>query len=268
MEKILVGTCGWSYPDWTGVFYPKGVTAGQMLPYYAEHYPIVEVDSTFYASPRPTMVEGWRDKTPESFRFSLKVPQVITHEKLLLDCQKELDEFLAAARILGGKLLCCVLQLGFFNSNVFASLNAFLERLGPFLKLWPKDVPLALEIRNKYWMKKQFSDFLRNHGVTWVLADQAWMPMPEEMVRKLDAVTGPFGYIRLLGDRKAVDDLTPTLNRTVIDRSEQIRSDARAAKLMAIKVPVVVFVNNHFSGYAHDTVRDFQKALEEESTPF
>jgi hypothetical protein len=62
--------------------------------------------------------------------------------------------------------------------------------------------------------------------------------------------------------------LTPTLNKTVIDRSEQIRSDARAAKLMAIKVPVVVFANNHFSGYAHDTVTDFQKALGEEATPF
>ena len=229
MEKILVGTCGWSYKDWEGHFYPKGVSAGEYLSYYAERFPIVEVDSTFYGSPRPQMVQGWREKTPESFKFSLKVPQTITHEKLLLDCQKELEEFLSAARILEGKLLCCVLQFGFFNSKMFATLNAFLDRLGPFLELRPKDVPLAVEIRNKYWMKKQFSDFLRNHAVTWVLADQAWMPMPEEMVRKLDAVTGPFGYIRLLGDRKAVDELTPTLNKTVIDRSEQIRSDVRAA---------------------------------------
>ena len=268
MANILVGTCGWSYPAWTGVFYPKGVTAGQMLSYYAEHYPIVEVDSTFYASPRPKMVEGWRDKTPESFKFSLKVPQVITHEKLLLDCQKELYEFLGAARILGEKLLCCVLQFGFFKSNVFASLNAFVERLEPFLKLWPKDIPLAVEIRNEYWMKKEFREFLRQHGITWVLADQAWMPMPEEMVAKFDAITGPFGYIRLLGDRKAVDELTPTLNKTVIDRTEQIQSSARAAKLMAIKVPVVVFVNNHFSGYAHDTVRELLNALAEKATPF
>jgi hypothetical protein len=101
-----------------------------------------------------------------------------------------------------------------------------------------------------------------------VLADQAWMPLPEEMVTKLDAITGPFGYLRLLGDRKAVDELTPTLNMTVIDRSEQIQSDARAAKLLSIKVPVVVFVNNHFAGYAHETVRELLKALGEEGTPF
>jgi uncharacterized protein YecE (DUF72 family) len=268
MEKILVGTCGWSYKDWEGHFYPKGVSAGEYLSYYSERFPIVEVDSTFYGSPRPQMVQGWRDKTPESFKFSLKVPQTITHEKLLVDCQKELEEFLSAVRLLGGKLLCCVLQFGFFNSKVLAGLNAFLDRLGPFLELWPKDIPLAVEIRNKYWMKKQFSDFLRTRGVTWVLADQAWMPMPEEILRKLDAITGPFGYLRLLGDRKAVDDLTPTLNKTVIDRREQIQSDARAAKLLSIKVPVVVFVNNHFAGYAHDTVRELVDALEETVTPF
>ena len=78
-----------------------------------------------------------------------------------------------------------------FKSNVFASVNAFADRLGPFLKLWPKDIQLAVEIRNEHWMKKQFNEFLRSHGITWVLADQAWMPMPEEMVNKLDAITGP-----------------------------------------------------------------------------
>jgi uncharacterized protein YecE (DUF72 family) len=268
MEKILVGTCGWSYKDWDGCFYPERLPAGDYLTYYADRFPVVEVDSTFYGSPRPKMVEGWRDKTPENFRLSLKVPQTITHEKLLKDCQKETEEFLTAARILESKLLCCVLQFGFFNSKVFANLSAFLDRLGPFVERWPKEVPLAIEIRNKYWMKKQFGDFLRSHGVTWVLADQAWMPLPEEIVHTLDAVTGSLGYVRLLGDRKAVDELTPTLNRTVVDRSDQIRSDARAVKLMAIKVPVVVFVNNHFAGYAHDTIRELLKALEEEVTPF
>jgi uncharacterized protein YecE (DUF72 family) len=268
MNEIMVGTCGWSYKDWEGHFYPKGTASTDYLAYYAERFPVVEVDSSFYGCPRATVVEGWRDKTPDSFGFSLKVPQTITHEKCLSNCQAEVDEFLTAARILGDKLLCCVLQFGFFNSKVFASLNAFLERLGPFLELWPKDVPLAVEIRNKYWMKKQFGDFLRSYDVTWVLADQQWMPMPEEIARNMNSVTGSFGYLRLLGDRKAVDDLTPTLNRTVIDRSEQIQSDARTAKLMSINVPVVVFVNNHFAGYAHDTVAALLATLKNDETPF
>jgi hypothetical protein len=72
-------------------------------------------------------------------------------------------------------------------------------------------------------------------------------------------VTGPFGYIRLLGDRAEVDRLTPTLDHTVIDRTDQIYADAQAIQRISERVPVLAFVNNHFAGYAHDTV---QKLLE------
>src|SRR5262245_51560961 len=74
MHPIRIGSCGWSYGDWSGVFYPKGLAASDFLPYYSERFGIVEVDSTFYASPRPSMVQGWREKTPDGFQFSLKVP--------------------------------------------------------------------------------------------------------------------------------------------------------------------------------------------------
>jgi uncharacterized protein YecE (DUF72 family) len=80
MKPVRIGTCGWSYQDWSGVFYPKGTAAGEYLSYYAQRNAVVEVDSTFYRSPSRKMVEGWRDKTPDGFGFSLKVPQVITHE--------------------------------------------------------------------------------------------------------------------------------------------------------------------------------------------
>ena len=87
MHPILIGTCGWSYRDWAEVFYPKKMPAGQYLSYYAEHFPAVEVDSSFYHAPSKKTVEGWRDKTPAGFGFSLKVPQSITHEKILVDCK-------------------------------------------------------------------------------------------------------------------------------------------------------------------------------------
>jgi uncharacterized protein YecE (DUF72 family) len=77
------------------------LAAGDFLGFYAERYPVAEVDSTFYRTPSRKMIEGWRDKTPEGFGFSLKVPQVITHEKMLADCKTELAEFLSAARLLG-----------------------------------------------------------------------------------------------------------------------------------------------------------------------
>jgi uncharacterized protein YecE (DUF72 family) len=261
MKQVRIGTCGWSYQDWSGVFYPKGTAAGDFLSYYAEQYPVVEVDSTFYRTPSRKMVEGWRDKTPEGFGFSLKVPQVITHEKLLADCESDVAAFLSAVRLLGDKLLCCCLQFGYFNKKAFASLDAFLERLNPFLAAWPDDVPVAVEIRNKNWLTEQFADCLRNHRAAWVLSDQAWMPSPLYIAQRLDAATGPLGYIRLLGDRHEVDRLTKKLDHVVIDRQDQIETDAEAIKLMAKRVPVLAFVNNHFAGYAPETVRELTERL-------
>ncbi|HEV8061883.1 MAG TPA: DUF72 domain-containing protein [Gemmataceae bacterium] len=261
MHPILIGTCGWSYRDWSDVFYPKKLRAGQYLTYYAEHYRVVEVDSTFYHAPGRKTVEGWRDKTPPGFGFSLKVPQSITHEKILVDCKSELDGFLAAARLLNEKLLCCVLQFGYFNRTKFASGEAFLERLQPFLDIWPRDVPVAVEVRNKTWVTPTFLDCLRSRKVSFVLTDQAWMPAPMSLLEQFDAITGPLGYLRLLGDRTEVDKLTNTLNRVVIDRSEQIRQDAQVIKLLQKSVPVLVFVNNHFAGYAPQTIQELQAEL-------
>jgi uncharacterized protein YecE (DUF72 family) len=232
MRPVRVGTCGWSYKEWSGVFYPKGLPAAEQLSFLAQHFPVVEVDSTFYRSPSRRMVEGWRDRTLPGFGFSLKVPQSITHEKVLLDCGEEVDAFLAAARLLGDKLLCCCLQFGYFNRGKFATLGAFLDRLDPFLAAWPSDVPLAVEVRNTAWMTAALADCLRRHKAVWVLPDQAWMPSPLSVVERLDAVTGPFAYVRLLGDREAVDALTPTLDHIVIDRSGQVAADAEAIGLL------------------------------------
>jgi Protein of unknown function DUF72 len=164
MHPLHVGTCGWSYKEWSGVFYPKDLPAADYLASYADRYPVVEVDSTFYGTPARKTVEGWRERTPAGFGFSLKVPQVITHEKVLRDCQGELGSFLTAARLLGDKLLCCLLQFGYFNRGQFANVSAFLERLDPFLAAWPGNVPVAVEVRNKTWMTLQLGECLRGHG--------------------------------------------------------------------------------------------------------
>lgn len=267
MHTVRIGTCGWSYQDWSGVFYPEGLPAGEFLAHYAQHYPVVEVDSTFYRSPSRKMVEGWRDRTPDGFGFSLKVPQVITHEKVLLDCSAELNAFLTAARVLEGKLLCCVLQFGYFNRSAFSSLDAFLKRLDPFLASWPRDVPLAVEVRNKSWMTERLAACLRGHGAVLVLADQAWMPAPLSLAQKWDVVSGPFAYVRLLGNRTEVDERTAELNRIVVDRTPQIDADAQAIRLLSERVPVLVFVNNHFAGYAPETIRQLETALARTPAP-
>ena len=264
MHPVSIGACGWSYRDWLDVFYPKKLTSGQFLGFYAEKYQVVEVDSTFYHAPSQKTVEGWRNKTPPGFGFSLKVPQSITHEKILVDCQPELESFLAAARALEEKLLCCVLQFGYFNQSKFDSGEAFLERLLPFLDGWPVDVPAAVEIRNKTWITSAFLDRLRERKVIFVLTDQAWMPAPLSLVKNLNVVTGPHAYLRLLGDRNEVERLTEKLDRIVVDRTEQINLDAQAIRLMQQSVPVLVFVNNHFAGYTPETIRQLMEVLSNE----
>ena len=110
MHAVRVGTCGWNHKEWSGPFYPEDLAPSDYLEFLATRYPVVEVDSTFYRSPARRTVEGWRDRTPPGFGFSLKVPQTITHEKVLLDCGDDVSRFLGAARVLEEKLLCCCLQ--------------------------------------------------------------------------------------------------------------------------------------------------------------
>jgi uncharacterized protein YecE (DUF72 family) len=80
------------------------------------------------------------------------------------------------------------------------------------------------------------------------------MPSPLSVVERLDVVTGPFAYLRLLGDR-GVDTLTPTLDHIVIDRDEQVAEDAQAIRILRQRLPVVAFMNNLYAGYAPKTAR-------------
>lgn len=112
---ILLGTSSFTPAGWGGTFYPKRMQPADYLSFYAKHFHTVEVDSTFYACPAPRTVTNWASRTPEGFVFSVKVPQVITHEKVLTDCDAELKQFLNTMDILGKKLGPVVFQFPFFN---------------------------------------------------------------------------------------------------------------------------------------------------------
>jgi uncharacterized protein YecE (DUF72 family) len=261
-HPILIGCSGWSYPDWDGVFYPAGMKPSDYLAWYADHFRVVEVDSTFYRVPARRMVHGWRNHTPDGFRFALKVPQTITHQKQLQDCENDVEEFVAAIEPLGEKLCCALLQMGYFNREEFPSLDAFLEILDPFLSGWPHaQVPLAVETRNPRWVVPELGEVLRRHNTSLTLTLQKWMPRPGEIIGRLDPVTGPLSYFRLIGNREAIEKLTPTFNRIVVDKSAEMAECSEVIKEMAQRVPVVVFVNNHYAGFAPETVRELHRLL-------
>jgi uncharacterized protein YecE (DUF72 family) len=131
---ILLGTSSFTAAGWEGSFNPKGMRSADYLAFYAEHFQTVDVDSTFYACPSARTVGNWNARTPEGFIFSVKIPQTITHERVLLDCDAALHEFFTAMDLLGQKLGPMVFQFPFFNPSVFRDRHEFLDRLVPFLK--------------------------------------------------------------------------------------------------------------------------------------
>jgi len=88
---MLLGTSSFTASGWAGSFYPKGMRPADYLSFYAEHFPAVEVDSTFYACPSVQTVRNWAARTPEGFTFAVKIPQAISHEKVLVGCDAELN---------------------------------------------------------------------------------------------------------------------------------------------------------------------------------
>src|ERR1700726_2842304 len=189
MADLRIGTSAFTANGWASAFYPEGLPEREYLTYYATRFDAVEVDSTFYRTPALTTVKGWYSKTPKGFLFAAKVPQRITHEKVLLDCEAEFSEFLKVMDALGEKLGPRLLQFGYFNKKAFVGVNDFLARLKPFLKKLPKDHKFAVEIRNKNWLVPQFLEALRERGVALALIDQSWMPRPAEWFEKFHPIT-------------------------------------------------------------------------------
>jgi uncharacterized protein YecE (DUF72 family) len=262
LHPILIGCSGWSYSDWEGPFYPRETDPSDYLAWYADHFPAVEVDSSFYRPPTSRMVRAWYARTPAGFKFALKVPQVITHTKQLRDCAEEVDGFVAAIEPLREKLGCALLQMGYFNRAAFASLDDFLTVLDDFLVAWPHDrVPLAVEIRNPRWVGPELAEVLRDHGAALTLTEQKWMPRPAAVAARIDPVTGPFAFFRLIGDREAIEKIATTWDRIVIDRSAEMEETAVVVRDLARRVPVFLFVNNHYAGYSPETARRFRRLL-------
>ena len=132
-SPILLGTSSFTATGWQGSFYPKGLRPADYLSYYAQHFDTVEIDSTFYATPNVSVVRSWNAKAPEGFLFAAKVPQEITHKRVLKDCDRKFKVFLTTMKTLGEKLGPLLFQFGKFDKCAFKSLDDFLARLIPFL---------------------------------------------------------------------------------------------------------------------------------------
>ena len=243
--ELLLGTQGFSFDDWVGPFYPGKTPKRRYLEEYAQHFSTVEIDSTFYAIPRSSVVQGWKDRTPDGFRFAAKFPKLISHEKKLEDAQGDAEAFIGTMQILGEKLGVLTLQFAYdFTPE-------FMERLEDFLSNLPQGPRYAVEVRNRKWLTEKFRSLLTRQQVALVLQDLHYMP-------KLDWLTTDFTVIRWLGRRKDI----AVFDRIQIDRTEVLWKWAeRAERFLQDGVDIYGYFNNHFAGHSPESVRQFASML-------
>src|ERR1700687_2909719 len=258
-RSVRVGTSAFTATGWRGTFYPENLKAADYLSYYAQRFDVVEIDSTFYGTPRVSTVQSWDAKTPKGFLFAAKVPQEITHKKVLKDCDAEFKAFLTTMETLGEKLGPLLFQFGKFAKYSFKSVDDFLERLIPFLKKLPKDRKFAVEIRNKNWLVPKFADVLREHGVALALIDQSWTPRPWEMKDQFDFITSDFTYVRWLGNRKGIEEITKTWDKVIVDRQGDLFEwVGLLKKVHERRIMILAFANNHYAGHGPGSVDLFR----------
>lgn len=257
---LHLGTSSWSSKDWAGVFYPPGIASRDFITAYAQHFSCVEIDATFYRIPARSTVRGWHDRTPEGFRFAAKVPQAVTHDAELMDCDETFAAFVDVMGELGPKLGPLLLQFPYYAKARRPPLDEFVDRLDAFLARRPAGLAMAVEVRNRTWLKPPLLECLRRHRAALTLIAHPWMPSPRQYGDPATLATAGFGYVRWLGDRKGIEATTRTWDRTVVDRGADLDQWLPLVRgLLGIKTVAEVwgFFNNHYAGHAPDSIRLF-----------
>lgn len=261
---IYVGTCGFSYKDWLGTFYPATARTGEMLPYYAARFSAVEVDSSFYGVPSPPAIERFIGVTPPDFRFCFKVPKTVTHVRGgSAHVHPDAAAFVAAVMPVldAGKFGVALIQLpnGFRpNEQTRTYLRRIVDELQP--------LPVVVEFRNREWQTPGTHQLLLDLGAGWCNVD---MPSYEQLMHASSDVTAAAGYVRFHG-RNAAQwwtgdnttrydyDYSPEELEPWIDRIAEI--DERIETTYA-------FFNNHARGNAARNAQTLVDMLAERYGP-
>ena len=190
---IWVGTSGFNYPEWKGSFYPATLPASKMLPYYAERFPTVEINYTFYRAPTEKILEGWSRATPARFKLTLKAPKRITHDARLRACADRVRQLLETASTLGPKLGALLFQLPPTLKKDLALFDAFLEA-------FPPRVCAAFEFRHPSWLDEDVYARLRARNLALCVADSERLSTPV-------TITADHAYFRLRDEGYTPDDI-------------------------------------------------------------
>lgn len=187
MANLYIGTSGFSYPEWRGLFYPEELPTSGFLEYYSRHFSAVEINNTFYRAPSEDTLTKWAAQVPDGFKFIIKMNRTVTHQhRLKPEADEYLSFFLQRIEALGPKLGPILFQFPpYFQAD--------LERLQRLLSLLKPEYRYAFEFRHPSWDTPETRNLLRINGGALCIADTEQDPeQPESLVE-----VEPFHYLRL-----------------------------------------------------------------------
>ncbi len=188
LEKIYIGTSGYSYPHWRGDFYPPGLKSSDYLAFYARHFNTVEINYSFYHIPAEKSIQKWKDQVPENFLFTLKANKQITHRSRLQNVE-------GLTKVMTWRMHLLKEKAGVLLFQLPPSFGMDLPRLEKFLQALPSRVRCAFEFRNSSWFVEETFVLLEEYQAGFCIVSAPDFPI---LVR----ATAPFVYFRFHGQNQ------------------------------------------------------------------
>jgi uncharacterized protein YecE (DUF72 family) len=248
LSSVRIGCISWTYPDWSGSFYPEDAKSPEYLSLYSKVFDIVEIDSTFYRLPTLVMVKQWKDKTPPNFLFTAKLSQKITHELRLQNVSTYVKSFETAVEGLGTKLVCIMAQMppNFKFEKNFELLSKFLDEVDPNFRY-------AIELRDASWYREETYNLLRQKKAALV-----WSVMQGKRAVAKPEVTSDFLYVRFMGQFGEFS----RFDHVQKEKTDILEEWVGLIKEASGKVDdAYVLMSNHFEGFAPATANTFRKLM-------
>lgn len=241
-RKIHIGTSGWSYKHWKGIFYPENVKPAEYLTFYARHFHVSELNNSFYKLPSRETVAKWLDMVPEDFIFCPKMSRYLSHLKKLRDPQEPLDRFFGIFHPFADRLGPILIQLP-ANSRFHAEVaGRFYEETDQY-----EGFRFALEVRHPSWFSEESISLMKKHGITLVFSQADQFPYHEE-------ITARDIYLRFHGPTSLYSSSYP--DDVLEDYAEKLSTWADDGH------HVWAFFNNDVGGHALDNARRLQEMID------
>ncbi|AEH45862.1 protein of unknown function DUF72 [Thermodesulfatator indicus DSM 15286] len=225
--NIKIGTSGWNYPHWRGVFYPEKLAKRKWLSFYTEYFDTVEVNATFYGTPKERTFRRWYEETPQGFIFAIKANRYITHVRRLRNVEDPLKRFYEAIKPLKEKIGPILFQFP-------PSLQYDRELIKNFLKHLDLSYQTTIEVRHASFQQEEFYELLSRYNIALCFSDTAG-----RYPSLVEVLTADFVYLRLHGSR--------VLYRSCYTEGELV---SWAEKLKAWGKPGYIYFDNDSLGWA------------------